>query len=131
MVCQTLIDLDCSRRFRSNPRSLHIQHVQQSVIVLIKQDWSAGSLLQLHRATNVIDVRMSDDDLFELEWVMIEDGEDSLDLITRIDGKCFACSLVADDRAVTAEKADGEDLVNQDWTCRLNYPLPRMVPTTE
>ena len=112
MVPQTLVNLDYPRRFSSNPRSLHIQHFQQCVIVLVQQDGSTSGLLELHRTANVVNVRVCDDDLFKLELVIVEDGKDSLDLIARIDDQRFACALVANDRAVTAENADGEDLVD-------------------
>jgi hypothetical protein len=77
----------------------------------------------------VIDVRVSDDDLFELELVPIQDSKDSLNLVAGIDHKRFACVLVANNGAITAEKSDGKDLVNQDWTCRLTDALSRRVPT--
>src|SRR5689334_5223747 len=69
---------------------------------------------------------MCDDDLCKLQLVLIQDCKDSLDFVTRIDDESFACALVADDGAVTAEEADGKNLVNQGWTCSLTHPLPRM-----
>lgn len=113
MIPDTLIDFDSAGRFRSNPGCLHIQHLQQRVIVLVEQNRGARGLLQLHCPADVVDVRMSDDDLLELELVLIEDGEDPLNLVAGIDHKRFACALVTDHRAVTAEKANGENLVDQ------------------
>jgi len=120
VISETLIDLDCSRRRRPNPGRLHVEHLQERVIVLVEQDRSARGLLQLHCPTDVIDVRMGDDDLLEFELVLAEDREDSIDFVAGIDDKCLACALVANDGAVTAEKADGEDLVDQERVPGLN-----------
>jgi len=90
VISEALIDLNSSRRFRSDPSRLHVQHFQECVIVLVQQDGSASRLLEFHRAANVVDVRVRNDDLFELELVLIEDGDDSLDLIAGIDHQSFA-----------------------------------------
>ena len=65
-LSDALIDLDLARIFHSDPRGLHIQHLQQGIVVLVEQDGRAGGGPQLHRSAHVIDVSVSDDDLLHL-----------------------------------------------------------------
>jgi hypothetical protein len=44
--------------------------------------------------------------------MLADQGEDVIDIIARIDDHGFVSFLVADDRAVALQRADGEDLVD-------------------
>ena len=55
---------------------------------------------------------MGDDDLFYFQFVLADDGENVFNVVARIDDHGFVRGLVADDRAVTLQRADGKDLVN-------------------
>ena len=60
----------------------------------------------------MVDMRMGDDDLFDLKIMFAQNFEDVLDFVARIDHHGFARILVAHDRTVALERADGEDFVD-------------------
>ena len=96
----------------ADPRGLHVEHLQQSVIVLIEQDGRAGSGAQLHRSADVVDVGVRDDDLFDLQIMFADEREHVVDVVAGIDDHRFARGFVADDRAVALQRAYGEDFVD-------------------
>ena len=111
-ICDTRFDCDFARRGNADPRCLYVEHFQQCIIVLIEQDWCARLRAQLHRSAYVIDVGMGDDDLLHIKLVLADDGENVLNIVARIDDHGFVRGLVADDRAVTLQRADRQDLVD-------------------
>ena len=98
-------------RGHAEPRSLHVEHLQQRVVILIEQDRRAGQRAQLHRSADVIDVGVGDDDLLHLQFMLADDGENVFNVVARIDDHGFMRGLIADDRAVALQRADGKDLM--------------------
>jgi len=111
----------------ADPRCLYVEHFQQRIIVLIEKDWGARLSPQLHRPAYVIDVGVSDDDLFYYQVVLADDGENVLNIVARINDHGFVRGLVADDGAVTLQRADGKDLVNH----ALQFSLSERKSATE
>jgi hypothetical protein len=107
-----LVDFHFSRRGYADPCGLDIEHLKQFVIVLIKQDGRAGGGSQLHRAADVVDVRMGDHDLFYLQAMLVYQREHALDFVARIDDHGFMGDLVSDNGAVTLQRADRKNLVD-------------------
>ena len=70
------------------------------------------AVAQLHRSAHVIDVSMSDDDLLHLQVVLMNEGENILDVVAGIDHHGIAGSLVPNHGAVALQRADGKDFVN-------------------
>ncbi len=99
-------------RGHAQPRRLHIQHLEQGVIILIEQNGRARRRAQLHRSANVVDVGVGDDDLLHLQLLLADDGEDVFDVVAGIDDHGFARGFIADDRAVAVQRTDGEDFMN-------------------
>jgi hypothetical protein len=60
----------------------------------------------------VIDVSMGNDDVFDLEIVFSDDGENIFDVIARINHHGFTSDFVSDDRAVALKRANAKDFVN-------------------
>ncbi len=106
------IDFNRAGGAHADPRSLHIEHFQQRVIILVEQDGSAGGSTEFHSSADVVDVGVGDDDLFDLETMLAHHGEDVIDLIAWVNDHSFVSGLVSDDRAVALQRADGEDFVD-------------------
>jgi hypothetical protein len=60
----------------------------------------------------MVDVGVGDDDLFNLQFVLLDDRKNPLNVIPGINHDGFARALIANDRTITLQRADGEDLVN-------------------
>jgi hypothetical protein len=60
----------------------------------------------------VIDVGVGDYDLLHFQLVLADDGENVFNVIARVDDHGFVRRLIADDRAVTLQRAYGKDLVD-------------------
>jgi hypothetical protein len=108
----TLVDLNCTRRGHAHPSGLRIEHLEQGVVVLVKQDGRAGGGAKLHRAPYVVDVGMGDDDLLDLQVMLADKRENVFNVIAGVDDHRFARGFVADDRAVALQRPDGEDFVD-------------------
>src|ERR1700682_2304352 len=126
-ICDARFDCDFARRGDADPPGLHVEHFQQRIVILIEQDWRARLRAQLHRSAYVIDVGVSDDDLFYYQVVLADDGENVLNIVARINDHGFVRGLVADDGAVTLQRADGKDLVNH----ALQFSLSERKSATE
>src|SRR5438270_9034950 len=111
-ICDTRFDGDFARRGDADPRGLCVEHFRQRIVILIEQDWGARLRAQLHRSAYVIDVGVGDDDLLYYQVVLADDGENVFNVVTRIDNHGFVRGLIADDGAVTLQRADGQDLVD-------------------
>jgi len=111
-ISNTRFDCDFARRGDADPRCLYVEHLQQRVVILIEQDWRASLRAQLHGSADVVDVGVGYDDLLHVKLVLADDGKNVFNVIARIDDHGFARGLVADDRAVTLQRADGQDLVD-------------------
>ena len=62
----------------------------------------------------MINVRVGYDDLLHGELVLAHDGENARDIVARINHHGLAGALIADDRAVALQRADGNDLVDHE-----------------
>jgi hypothetical protein len=76
-------------------------------------DGRSGDASQARRAPDVIDMGMGYGDDFDGQRVALENFQNSIDFFARVDDDGFAGRFVADDRAVAAEHADGDDFVDQ------------------
>ena len=106
------VDFDLSWGGYADPGGLHVEHFQKSVVVLVEQDGGAGRGSEFHGSADVVDVGVGDDDLFDLEIVFADQGQDVIDVVAGVDDHGFVGGLVADDRAVALQRADGEDFVD-------------------
>ena len=91
---------------------MHVEHLEQRVIILVEKDGSASQGAEFHGSANVVDVGVSDDDLLHVEVVPLDDRNDVFDVIAGIDDHGFVSGLVSDDGAVTLQRTDRDDLVN-------------------
>jgi hypothetical protein len=106
------INLHLAGILHPDPGRLYVQHFQQSIVILVEQDGRAGCRPQFHRAAHVINVCVSNDDLFDLEIVLADEGENIFDVIARINHHGFTGDVVPDHRTVALERPHGEDFVN-------------------
>ena len=121
-IANTRLDGNRARRSHAQPRSLHVEHLQQRIVILIEQDRRAGQRPQLHRSAHVIDVGVSNYDLLHLQFVLANDGKNVFNVVARIDDHGFMRGLIANDRAIALQWADGKDLVNHD-----SFSLSRLI----
>lgn len=77
------------------------------------EDRSAGVLMELAEAANVVDVSVGADDGFDGEAVATEEFEDARDFVTGVDDQRFAREGIADDRAIALQHSDGNGDVDQ------------------
>src|SRR5208337_2638526 len=111
-IPNTRFDSNLTRCSHTYPCSLHVQHFQQRVVILIQQDRRASRGAQLHGSAHVIDVGVGDDDLLHDQFVLADDGKNVFNVVARIDDHGFVRGLIADDGTVTLQRADRKDLVN-------------------
>ena len=104
--------LTSPRRRHADPCGLHVEHLQQGIVVLVEQDRRSGGRAQLHGASHVIDVGVRDHDLLDLQVMLAEERQNVLNVVPGVDDHGFARSFVANDRAVALQRSDGKDFVN-------------------
>lgn len=100
-------DLGCGE---AEPSGLRVHHFEQGQVVLVEEDGRSGLLFQFQRAANVVDVRVRDNNLFEPELVLFQTRYDLRDVAAGIDDHGLAGRLIAKDRAVTLQHANGKGL---------------------
>src|ERR1700691_4629372 len=126
-----LVDLDFAGHGDADPGGLHIEHLEQGIVVLVEQDWGAGGCAQFHRASHVIDVGVGDDDLLDLQVMLAKEREDVLNVIAGVNDHGLARSFVADDRTVALQLPDGKDFVDHaSIVASCDYRVP-LVPGGE
>jgi hypothetical protein len=91
---------------------LLIHDLDLGYIVFVAEDGGSGDLLEAMGSGDVVDVSMGDEDLFDLEVVLCEEGEDAGYIVARIDNDGFVGVFVTEDGTVALEGADGEDFVD-------------------
>ena len=69
---------------------MHVHDGNQREVVLVVKDRRAGDLFQPLRPGDVIDVRMSDNDLFDRELMFGEQRENARNIVAGIDDNRFA-----------------------------------------
>ena len=77
----------------------------------------------------MVDVGVGDDDLFDLQIVFADQGEDVFDFVTGVDDHGFVGGFVADDGAVALQRADGEDFVDHFYIVDMDAPADVKIPT--
>src|SRR5947209_16478690 len=83
IVANAVVNLDRTWRSYANPPCLHVEHFQQGIVILVKQDGGAGSRSQLHGAAHMIDVGMGNHDLLYLQLVFSDKRQHVLNVIDR------------------------------------------------
>src|SRR5208282_1510023 len=111
-VCDARFDGHRARRGHAEPGRLYVEHFQQRVVILVEQDWRARQCAQLHGSADVIDVGVGDDDLLHFQLVLTDDGKNVFNVVARVNDHGFVRGLIADDRAVTLQRAYGKDFVD-------------------
>src|ERR1700736_3292342 len=99
-AANTLVDFDLAGSGHADPGSLHVQHFEQSKVILVEQNRGAGGGAQLHRSAHVIDVSVSDDDLLDFEIMLSADSENVVDVVAGIDHHGFARDFISDNGTV-------------------------------
>ena len=77
------------------------------------QDGSAGVLMELAEAADVVNVGVGTYDGFDGEAVAAEEFEDAGDFVAGVDDQRFAREGIADDRAIALQHSDGNGDVDQ------------------
>lgn len=94
----------------AQPCGLLVHDVELGKVVLIEENWRACEPLEFESSADVIDVGVSDEDLFEGESEGSKAVLNSTDLVAGVDDNGFARGLVAEDGAVALQRADREGL---------------------
>src|SRR6478672_7730519 len=113
-LTEAVVDLNLPGCWHTDPRRLHIKHLEEGVVILVQENGRSRGGSQLHGSADVIDVRVGDDDLLNLKLVLPYQPEHLLDVVPRIDHDCFVTSLVSDYRTVALQRTDGNDLMNHE-----------------
>jgi hypothetical protein len=106
------VNLNFTGRAHAEPRGLLVEQFQQSVIILVEQDGRARGRAKLHGSADVVDMRVGDDDLLDLQIVFADERQDVFDVIARVDDHRFVRGFVADQGAITLQGANREDFVD-------------------
>ena len=110
----TRLVVNIDRRLRLNlqaeDRSVLDGVVVQKLIVAVQVHRHAESFLRRCDARDVIDVSMRQQDVTNRQPVPLDERQQALDFISRIDDHRFPGFLAADDEAVFHERADGAAL---------------------
>jgi hypothetical protein len=102
------------RRWNADPCRLFLHHLEKREVIFVEKDGSAGEVLQLERAADVVDVAVRDQDLLELESEVGEAAVNPADFIAGIDDDGFGGILVAKEGAIALQGADDERLENHE-----------------
>jgi len=81
-------------------------------IVAVHHDGSAGVLVKLSEAADVINVRVGADDGFDFETVAANEAKNAFDFVAGIDDDALLGAGIADDGTVALQHADGNLEVN-------------------
>jgi hypothetical protein len=102
------------RRGNADPRRLFLHHLEKREVIFVEKDGSAGEVLQLECAADVVNVTVRDQDLLELESEVGEAAVNAADFIAGIDDDGFGGILVAKEGAIALQGADDERLENHE-----------------
>lgn len=100
--------------FNSEPGGLGSHHLEERQVILIEEDGSASEALEGQGAADVVDVRVSHDDLLEFEVVLGEPAMNSRDFVAGVNDDGFPPGFVAEQGAVALERADGKGFENHE-----------------
>jgi hypothetical protein len=96
------------RRLDAEPFCLLIHDAELFEVFLVHIDWRAGEPFELERATDVVDMRVGNEDLFQGESELGKAAVNAADLIAGIDDNGFARLLIAHQGAVAGEQTNRE-----------------------
>ncbi len=89
--------------------------VVEFLIVLVHQHRRAGGGFELRGAADVIDMGVGDDDRLHAQRMLLQNRENVVDVVAGVDHQRFARLLVAEDRAIALQHANGQDFVDHMW----------------
>ncbi len=107
-----LIDFYRAWGRHADPGGLHVEHLEQSKIVLVEQDRRSRGRAQFHRTAHMIDMGMGDDDVLDLQVMLAKQCEDVVNVVAGVDDHRFPSGLIANNRAIAVQRADREDLMD-------------------
>lgn len=96
----------------AEPAGLDVHHVDQGEIKLVVENGCASEFFKALGSSDVVDVGMGDDDLFEGKVMLLEQLDDAGDVVAGIDDNGFMGAFVAKDGTVALEGANNEDFVD-------------------
>jgi hypothetical protein len=105
---QELMNVDEFRGGKAKISSLRFHAAVERQIITVHHDRGAGVLIQLRKATDVVDVRVCADNGFDGQFVPAQKTENAFDFVPRIDHDAFQRAWVADDGAIALQHADGD-----------------------
>ena len=105
-VSQELIDLGEFGGLHTEKSGLGVDGIVEREIVVVHHDRSAGVLMELGEAPDVIDVGVGADDGFDRELVAAKQAKNTFDFVAWVDNDGFASFGIADDGAVALKHAD-------------------------
>ena len=108
-----LIDLRLFGNVPAEPRGLLIEGAIESKVLGVDVNRGAGCVMDAAQADDVINVSMRDDNGRDFEAMVLDDLEDPLRFIARIDDDGFVSYGIADDVAIALQHADGKNFVNE------------------
>ena len=105
----------------AEPLGLVLDIVEQRLVRLVRaDDLDAERFLQLHRAAGMVDMAMRQPDRRRLDAVLLQRGEDLVDVAAGIDDHAGLVVHVEQDRAVLLERRDRHDAgIELTHMCRL------------
>lgn len=107
-VGETFIGRCGFRRGDTKPGCLLIHHGQQGKVILVEVDRRATEAFETECSTDVIDVSVSNENLFQLQAVAQDALVNAINVFAGVDDDGFAGCLVAEKCAVALEGADGK-----------------------
>jgi hypothetical protein len=112
-LAQKLVDFDLFRRLPADPCGLGVQHAIQLQIVGVDSHGRSGRLLDAPQSSDVIDVRVRDDDGGNTQFVTMDDLDDPLGVIARINYQSVASFWIADNMAIALQHSNRKYFVNE------------------
>jgi hypothetical protein len=108
-VCRPSSGCAVSGVATAQPRGLLLHHLQQRQVVLVEEDRRAGEAFELERAADVVDVRVRQQDLLELETQLGQALVNAANLVSGIDDDGFMGVFIAQNRAIAGNGPTGKD----------------------
>ena len=96
----------------AEPFGLLIHHLEQREVVFVEENGGACEVLQFECPSDVVDVSVGDENLFEFETESRQTVVDAADFVARIDDDGFPRCFVAEECAVALQRADRKGLEN-------------------
>ncbi len=111
-VGQVAVRRGDDRRLDAEPGGLHVHHGDQREVALIVEDGRTGELLEALRPGDVVDVGVRDENPLDAQGVLRQSGEDAWNVIPGVDDDGVMRDFVAQDGAVTLQRADWKGLAD-------------------